>query len=78
MVHITETVTHLVEDPRAEDCLQEVVHNKYITKIQRFLVLHHPGAQDFGKVRVGQTDCQRWEGTAHHGPVVYARICGKE
>jgi hypothetical protein len=45
-------LTHLVEDPRAEDCLKEVVDYKYISKVERLLILHHPGAQHFGEVRI--------------------------
>jgi hypothetical protein len=70
--------THLVEDPRAEDRLKEVVDYKHVTEVKRFPVLHHLGAQHFGEVRIRQADRKSWEGAAHHGPVVHTRICGNE
>lgn len=71
-------LTHLIEDPRAEDCLKKVVKDKHVTKIQWLSVLHHLGAQHFREVGVRQTDGQCRERTAHHGPVVHAWICAKE
>jgi hypothetical protein len=50
-------LTHLVEDPRAEDCLDEVVDYEYATEVQWFPVFHHLGAQHFREIGIGQTDC---------------------
>lgn len=44
--------THLVEQPRREDDLEEVVEYQNPSEIEGFAILHQPRAQHFDEVNV--------------------------
>jgi len=46
----------LVEEPGAEDDLEEVVGNEDLAQLEGLAVLHEPGAQHLDQVHVAQAD----------------------
>lgn len=66
--------TDLVEYPRAEHSLDEVVADEDPPQVEGLAVLHEPRSQDLGEVSVEETDAQRGQRRTHHGPVVDPRI----
>lgn len=66
--------TDLVEYPRAEHSLEEVVADENPPQVEGFAVLHEPGSQDLGEVSVEETDAQCGQRRTHHRPVVDPRI----
>jgi hypothetical protein len=57
--------SYLIEKPRTENHLHEVVDNKHAPKVHWFPVVHDPGAEYLDKVGVAQADGQRRERATH-------------
>lgn len=66
---------YLVEEPRAENDLEEVVGDEYVAKLEGLAVLHEPRAQHLDQVDVRQTDGECGERTRHEQPVARSGIC---
>lgn len=70
---------YLVEEPRAEDDLEEVVRDEYVSKLKGLAVLHEPRAQHLDQVDVRHTDGECGERTRHEQPVAGSGVCtGKQ
>jgi hypothetical protein len=68
------TLRYLIEQPRTENNLHEVVYDQHVTKIHRFPAVHDPRTQHFNEVRVAETYGQGRERTAHQQPVVHTWV----
>lgn len=60
----------LVEQPRGEHHLEEIVVQQDLFQFERFTIFHELGTEDLDEVGVKQADEESREWTAHHCPVI--------
>lgn len=60
---------YLVEEPRWEHHLEQIVNYQRVLQLKGFSILHQLRAQNFYHVHVAQTDEQGGERWTHHEPV---------
>lgn len=72
---VGEVKNHLVEYPRGEYGLGEVVEYQYLPQVEGLPVFHDPGSQYLAEVRVRQAYGHRGPRTAHHRPILHSGIC---
>lgn len=68
----------LVEDPRAEHGLEEVVRDERPPQAERLPVLHQPRSEPLHDVRVRDADRERRQRRRHHEPPLHPGVCEKE
>lgn len=66
--------SYLVEEPRTQHDLEEVVDDEGVLQVERFAIVHVFGTNPFNEVGVEKADGQGWEWGRHHKPVVHSRI----
>ena len=64
----------LIEQPRREYHLEEIVEYHNPSEIERFAILHDFRTQNLDEVDVEKANAQSWEWAAHQEPIVDPRI----